>query len=200
MRCRGEGGQVLPLFALLLFLAGGGCVVVARLGAAAAVRAQASAAADMSALAGAIGDRRAAETVARANGGRVARFERIDGDVRVGVEVGPAAATARARPADESEGLAPAMRAAVARAEQLLGRPVPITSGRRSSAQQAALWSARGRNRFPVARPGTSKHEVGLAVDVPLTFVPTLLRVARSAGLCRPSPTADPVHFELCPP
>lgn len=198
MRCRGEGGQVLPVFAVLLFLVGGAGVMVARVGAAAGVRAKASATADMSALAGAAADRGAAEVVARANGGRVARFERIDGDVRVGVELGPAVGTARAQPVDEASGLAPAMRAAVARAEQMLGRPVPITSGHRSRAEQAALWAARGRNRFPVARPGFSKHERGLAVDVPESFVPTLLRVAAAAGLCRPYPAADPVHFELC--
>lgn len=189
---------MLPLFAVLLVLVGGSSVVVARVGAAAGVRAQASATADMSALAGAAADRGAAEVVARANGGRVARFERVDGDVRVGVELGPAVGEARARPLDEASGLAPAMRAAVARAEQLLGRSVPITSGRRSRAEQAALWAARGRNRFPVARPGFSKHERGLAVDVPVSFVPILVRVASAAGLCRPYPAADPVHFELC--
>lgn len=198
MRCRGEGGQVLPVFAVLLFLVGGAGVIVARVGAAAGVRAQASAAADMSALAGAVADRGAADRVALANGGRVARFERIDSDVRVGVEVGPAVGVARARLLDGAAGLAPAMRAAVARAEQLLGRPVPITSGRRSRDEQAALWAARARNRFPVARPGFSKHEQGLAVDVSASFVPTLLRVASAAGLCRPYPMADPVHFELC--
>lgn len=200
MRCRcGEGGQVLPVFALVLFLAAGACVVVARIGAAAAARAQASATADMSALAGAVDGRGAAVAVASANGGRVARFERVGGDVRVGVEVGPAVASARARLDGGVGGLAPAMRAAVARAEQLLGRPVPITSGRRSSAEQAALWARREHNPFPVARPGTSKHELGLAIDVPSSFVPTLLRVGRAAGLCRPYPVADPVHFELCP-
>jgi hypothetical protein len=181
-----------------LFLVGGAGLVVARVGAAAGVRAKAAATADMSALAGAVADRGAAVAVARANGGRVTHFERVDSDVRVGVELGPAVGTARARPVDDATGLAPAMRAAVARAEQLLGRAVPITSGRRTRAEQAALWAARGRNRFPVARPGLSKHELGLAVDVPVSFVATLLRVATAAGLCRPSPAADPVHFELC--
>ena len=55
-------------------------------------------------------------------------------------------------------------------------------------------------NPYPVAPPGTSLHESGLAVDVPLGFVPTLLAVAADAGLCQPLPETDPVHFEPCPP
>jgi hypothetical protein len=200
VRGRGEGGQALPMVALCLLLAGGGGVVVARIGAASVARTEAAATADMTALAGAVGGRRAAVKVAAANGGRLRRFERVGGDVRVGVERGPAVARARARSdARDDSGLAPAMRAAVARAEQLLGRPVPVASGRRSPNEQAALWAARGRNPFPVARPGSSKHELGLAVDVPSAFVPVLLRVATQAGLCRPYPVVDPVHFELCP-
>ncbi|OWY58787.1 hypothetical protein B7486_78095, partial [cyanobacterium TDX16] len=84
-------------------------------------------------------------------------------------------------------------------AEQLLGEPVPITSGWRSPADQQRLWDQRGSSPYPVARPGTSKHEQGLAVDVPLAFVPRLRGVAAAAGLCFPLPTTDPVHFELCP-
>jgi LAS superfamily LD-carboxypeptidase LdcB len=90
------------------------------------------------------------------------------------------------------------MVAALARAEQLLGQAVPITSGYRSPAKQRALWENRASNPYPVAAPGTSMHERGLAVDVPLTFVPRLERVAASAGLCHPFPQADPVHFEVC--
>ena len=208
-RCRGQSGQVLPFVVLVLAFAAAAALWLGRLGGAAAARAKASATADMSALAGAGGDRRLAAAVAARNGGRVVRFEQVDGDVRVGVVIGPAVAEAVARPGGVGagagagaggEGLAPALRAALARAEQLLGMRVPITSARRSRAEQAALWARRFRNRFPVARPGTSKHELGLAVDVPSSFVPVLLRVARQAGLCRPYPLADPVHFELCPP
>jgi hypothetical protein len=49
-----------------------------------------------------------------------------------------------------------------------------------------------------VARPGSSAHERGLAIDVPASFVPVLLTVAQDVGLCHPYPVADPVHFELC--
>ncbi|HJV08151.1 MAG TPA: M15 family metallopeptidase, partial [Acidimicrobiales bacterium] len=100
--------------------------------------------------------------------------------------------------AGATKGLAPAMRAALARAEQLLGRAVPITSGYRSTEQQAALYDSRASNPFPVAAPGSSMHERGLAIDVPADFVPTLLGVAAKAGLCQPYPSDDPIHFEVC--
>ena len=204
-RTRGQSGQVLPLVALVLLGLGAAALLIGRLGGAAVNRARAVAAADTVALAGAAGDRHQADAVAAANGARVLRFERVRGDTRVRVAVGPAEATARARPVDPpggggAPGLAPALRAALARAEQLLGRAVPVTSGWRSRAEQAALWADRLRNPFPVAPPGTSKHERGLAVDVPTAFLPLLLPVADRAGLCRPFPVADPVHFELCPP
>jgi hypothetical protein len=96
-------------------------------------------------------------------------------------------------------GLAPAMLGAIARAEQLLGRELPIASGRRTEAEQRRLWEARHANPYPVAPPGTSMHEQGLAIDIPAGFVATLLAVAADAGLCRPLPGTDPVHFELCP-
>jgi hypothetical protein len=97
-----------------------------------------------------------------------------------------------------AEGLAPAMVAALVRAEQLLDEPVPVVSGRRSAADQARLWANRHRNRYPVAQPGTSMHERGLAIDVPSWFAPRLARVAEAAGLCRPLPATDPIHFEVC--
>lgn len=48
------------------------------------------------------------------------------------------------------------------------GIPYTITSVFRSRAKQQQLydrWIA-GINKYPVAKPGTSKHEVGLAMDV----------------------------------
>lgn len=46
--------------------------------------------------------------------------------------------------------------------------PPPIVSGRRSRASQERLWAAflRGDHPGPVARPGTSLHERGEAVDL----------------------------------
>ena len=43
-----------------------------------------------------------------------------------------------------------------------------VTSVRRSRAQQEALYERylKGVNKYPVAVPGTSRHELGLAMDV----------------------------------
>lgn len=40
-----------------------------------------------------------------------------------------------------------------------------ITSGLRTRGQQQRLWENRAANRYPVARPGTSDHEKGIAFD-----------------------------------
>jgi hypothetical protein len=115
-----------------------------------------------------------------------------------GVAVGRSAGGRAAGGVPARPGLVPALQLALARAAQLLGRVVPITSGYRSPADQARLWAHRAENPYPVAAPGTSAHERGIAVDVPLAFVPELARVAAQVGLCHPYPVADPVHFELC--
>jgi hypothetical protein len=202
-----EAGQVLPLIAVVIAVLGLFTAHLARVGEAATVRARAQTAADAAALAGAAAGREAAESEAAANRGRLTEYREIDGDVQVRVVVGDASAQARARGAaigggsmaeGSSTGLAPAMRAALARAAALLGRPVPVTSGFRSLAEQRALWARRHTNPYPVAPPGTSMHGRGLAIDVPRSFVPTLLRVGRQAGLCQPYPRNDPIHFELC--
>ena len=207
-----ERGSATPFVVLAMVTAGVLALQVGRLGRAAAARARAQTAADASALAGAVNGRDAARALAEANGARLLEYEELGSDTRVVVELGPATARGRARregwgggPAGgggrgraAQNGLAPAMVAALARAEQLLGRTVPITSGFRSPAAQQALWANRASNPFPVAAPGTSMHERGLAVDVPLAFVPELARVAPEAGLCHPFPKADPVHFEVC--
>lgn len=204
---RPQSGQVLPLVALMLVLFGGACLLVARLGSAVVLRARAVAVADTAALAGAVDGKDAARRVAAANGGEVERYERVGrSDVRVRVRLDRAGASARARPVESSSTsagtvgeLAPVMRSALDRVARLLGRPVPVTSGYRSFAEQVALYARRSRSPYPVAPPGRSMHERGLAVDVPSSFVPTLLGVARAAGLCRPYPKSDPVHFEICP-
>src|SRR3954468_17729562 len=46
------------------------------------------------------------------------------------------------------------------------GEHFHITSGLRTRAEQERLWAGRGSNPYPVARPGTSRHESGRAADV----------------------------------
>ena len=208
-----ERGSALPMLVVGVLLAGVLALQIGRMGGVAGARAQAQTAADAAALAGAADGEPAARALAEANGARLVGFEERGRDTRVVVDRGPARAPARARreagepggagghpgaPSVDPGGLAPAMRAALARAEQLLGERVPITSGYRSPEKQRALWLNRAANPYPVAAPGTSMHERGLAVDVPASFVPRLAAVARQAGLCHPYPKADPIHFEVC--
>jgi hypothetical protein len=205
---RDERGSILPFIALAMVLAGVSIVLLARVGSAATARAGARNAADAAALAGAAEGRAAAVALAEANGAELLPYEDIGLDTLVRVRLGPAEASGRARRSGDrdgegggsgsTKGLAPAMRAALARAEQLLGQPVPITSGFRSTEEQAALYANRATNPYPVAAPGSSMHEKGLAVDVPTDFVPRLLAVAPKAGLCHPFPVDDPIHFEVC--
>jgi hypothetical protein len=212
-----ERGQVAPLLAVIAVAVGVACLALGRFGADAAAVARAQSAADAAALAAAGGaDDATVDAVARANGAEVERFEAEGGDVRVRVRLGDHRAAARARgetgsggvpgdsgapdstEADRAPALAPVLRAALARAQQLLGEPVPVTSGYRSPATQQRLWLRRATNPYPVAPPGTSMHERGLAVDVPSSFAERLAAVGARGGLCRPYPTTDPVHFEPC--
>lgn len=85
------------------------------------------------------------------------------------------------------------------------GIRLQVTSGYRSTERQAQLYAQRSSNPNPVAPPGTSKHEKGLAVDaVPVdsgsaAVWQTIGAAARASGLIwggdfkRP----DKVHFEL---
>ena len=72
-----------------------------------------------------------------------------------------------------------------------------ITSAGRTSGQQASLYANRGSNPYPVAAPGTSKHELGEALDVSLTSSTAAWLRANGAryGWTRPL-ASDPVHWE----
>ena len=206
----GERGSILPFIALTIVLVGVIVILLGRMGGAATSRAGARNAADAAALAGAAAGRTAADELARANGAELLSYKEIGLDTEVLLRLGPAEAVGRARRtgdrdggglgagAGATKGLAAAMRAALARAEQLLGRPVPITSGYRSTDAQAQLYANRASNPYPVAPPGSSMHERGLAIDVPADFVDDLLAVAPKVGLCQPYPADDPIHFEVC--
>jgi D-alanyl-D-alanine carboxypeptidase len=79
------------------------------------------------------------------------------------------------------------------------GEHFHITSGLRTYAEQMRLWNNRGSNPYPVARPGTSRHESGRAADVTIngrdiqSVIPASELIA--AGI-RPL-AGDSVHVEL---
>ncbi len=94
---RSERGSVLPLVVLGFVIAGGGALLLGRLGQSAVHRAAARTAADAAALAGAAEGEAAAREVATANGATVLRFEVLGADTRVTVRLGEAEAVGRAR-------------------------------------------------------------------------------------------------------
>ena len=97
-----ERGQILPLVAVIIVVAGLACVMTVRIGAAAVSRARAVTAGDSAALAGAAAGPDAARSAAESNGGQLVGYQQLGTDTRVEVEVGSARATARARPEDDT--------------------------------------------------------------------------------------------------
>jgi D-alanyl-D-alanine dipeptidase len=82
------------------------------------------------------------------------------------------------------------------------GVQLRVVSGLRSTAQQAVLYANRASNPLPVAAPGTSKHEQGLAVDLAFTGRTSWAEIGamgESLGLKWGGrfTKKDPVHFEL---
>lgn len=84
------------------------------------------------------------------------------------------------------------------RVARSLGFQARITSGYRSPKKQAALYQRylQGLMPYPVAPPGTSDHEKGLAIDVVSTDTPKLVDLLTSVGLFWAG-EGDPVHFSL---
>lgn len=88
------------------------------------------------------------------------------------------------------------------------GRKLTLTSGRRNSDDQVRLWNMSvsqghpGRIRWPsgrvtdVARPGTSAHESGYAVDIAQGDSPQVQSIMRKHGLIWEG-RSDVVHFTL---
>ena len=83
---------------------------------------------------------------------------------------------------------------------QRTGKKVIVNSGKRSTERQAQLYDAyiHGRSPYPAARPGTSMHEKGLAVDIDVNQAAMMdqLGILRKYGLDRPV-QGDPVHIQL---
>jgi hypothetical protein len=70
-----------------------------------------------------------------------------------------------------------------------------MSSGVRSTADQARLYANRGSNPNPVAPPGTSLHERGMAVDI-AGMTPEQRAMLPQYGLAQPVAN-DPVHVQL---
>lgn len=181
--CRNTRGQALPMMALELWLIAAVVVAAVMVGERAIDRARAQVGADAVALAVAGGGD--GSEIASANGVVVERIT-TDPSVDVIVRSGTATAAARAqRTRLQWTGLDPRVRAALARAERIVGGDIPIVSGLRSRSDQERLWANRHRNPYPVAPPGTSLHELGLAVAVPLGVARVLGPISASASPCR---------------
>ena len=73
-----------------------------------------------------------------------------------------------------------------------------ITSVRRSRTEQLRLWYNRGNNPYPVAPPGTSKHEYGLAWDMvgPQEDLEQAGQIWEAMGGRWGGRFGDPIHFE----
>lgn len=163
---------------------------------------------------------RVARDYARLNGARLMECDCIAGASEMEVEVAIEGFTARARAVIEVDKLAPAstapagsdttkgldgrLRRAVDELISESGGRVHLVSGHRSLAHQTELWhEALAKYGDPeiaddwVARPGTSNHEHGIAVDLGGDIELALAIVARlDLPLHRPM-TWEPWHFEL---
>jgi Flp pilus assembly protein TadG len=203
-----------------------GTVVVA-LGGAVQTRARAQTAADAAALAavyesgpyGSADPEQQARTYARLNDARLTDCDCVPGATEMEVEVVLDGFRARARavieldklaPASMSTGstrtpgLQPALKLAVDQLIAASNGRVYIESGLRSTARQTELWNeAVAKYGDPeiadnwVARPGTSNHESGLAVDLG-GDLELAVRLVDDLGLPLWRPMSwEPWHFEL---
>lgn len=69
--------------------------------------------------------------------------------------------------------------------------------GDRRGPYKGKYWKRKPGASLPAAVPGTSKHEQGLAIDVPVKAALHKWLVKNPQyGWFRPLPTSDPVHFE----
>lgn len=91
-----------------------------------------------------------------------------------------------------------AIRRNLPRVAKSQGFQARVTSAYRSRAAQTKLYNRyiQGLQPYPVAVPGTSDHEKGLALDVVSTNTSKLVSLLTSAGLSWAGPS-DPVHFTL---
>jgi hypothetical protein len=79
------------------------------------------------------------------------------------------------------------------------GETFNLTSGGRTYAEQERLWNARGSNPYPVAHPGSSRHESGNAADVTIggRAIQDVIGSAELTGAGLAPLAGDAVHVEL---
>jgi hypothetical protein len=102
-----------------------------------------------------------------------------------------------------SEGIKNRIISAAKEFNSMTGSKIAINSAKRDSEDQQRLWDESvkaGRpgispTGMPIGRPGTSKHERGLAVDIQNYNDPAAVAAMNKQGLFQTVPK-DPVHFE----
>jgi hypothetical protein len=79
------------------------------------------------------------------------------------------------------------------------GETFNLTSGGRTYAEQERLWNARGSNPYPVAHPGSSRHESGNAADVTIggRAIQDVIGASELTGAGLAPLAGDEVHVEL---
>jgi hypothetical protein len=79
------------------------------------------------------------------------------------------------------------------------GKKLRVNSAKRDSADQERLYSAylaRGKTGMPVGRPGMSRHERGMAIDIQNYGDSQAIAAMNRQGLYQKVPN-DPVHFQF---
>jgi len=105
-----------------------------------------------------------------------------------------------------NSGLSREFASALVAAQKAYGKPIHFTSLYRSYEKQKKLWDdsfaagtpGRGPTGLPIAKPGSSAHEKGIAADISRNQAndPDLIAALKSQGITKNVPN-DPVHFEL---
>jgi LAS superfamily LD-carboxypeptidase LdcB len=100
-----------------------------------------------------------------------------------------------------TSGLDPELQKRLMAASEVYGKPLTITSGYRTSAEQKKLYEdyKAGRSRFPAAPPGSSLHQEGRAVDLAEYRDPAAVRALASVGVLQTVKNDEP-HFTIAGP
>ncbi len=95
-------------------------------------------------------------------------------------------------------GLDPRFFAKLQAIQSLSGVHLDVTSGFRSIQEQTTLYDEMksGQKSGPVAAPGSSMHNYGLAVDVSPASAAVLNQYGQQFGLTLGSSFSDPLHFD----